>query len=330
MASESRRPTAETEEGNVPRMRPDSKVYLAGHTGLVGSALLRRLRAGGYENLVTRSHEELDLTRQEPVEEFFAEERPEVVLLAAAKVGGILANDTYRGDFIRNNLLIQTHVLDAAHRFGVDRLLFLGSSCIYPRECPQPMKPEHLMTGPLEPTNEPYSVAKIAGVKCCEAFNDQYGSHFLPVMPTNLYGPGDNFDLRDSHVLAAFIRKFGEAALRSEDEVEIWGSGEPRREFLYVDDLADACVFLLEQTDRTALINIGVGEDISINELADLVADVVGFEGRITHDRSKPDGMPQKLLDVSELEDLGWEAAVGLREGIRRTWEWYQENELES
>ena len=311
------------------RLTPEARVYIAGHTGLVGSALLRRLRKGGYNNLLTRSSDELDLTRRTEVEAFFREERPEFVLLAAARVGGILANDSFPGDFIRENLLIQTNVIDAARRHGVQRLLFLGSTCIYPRECPQPMKEEHLLTGQLEETNEAYAVAKIAGVKMCEAFNDQYGTRYLPVMPTNLYGPGDDFDLESAHVLAAFIRKFGEASIRGDNAVTIWGTGEPQREFLHVDDLADACVFLLEKTDRTELLNIGIGEDISINSLAELVADVVGFKGKIEHDLSKPDGTPRKLVDTSKLDELGWEPSIGLREGIRKTWEWYRDKQLE-
>jgi GDP-L-fucose synthase len=312
------------------RMTPDSKVYVAGHRGLVGSAIMRRLRRGGYRNLVTRSRDELDLTRQGKVEEFFDGESPEVVVLAAAKVGGILANDTYRGEFIRDNLLIQTNVIDAARRVGVERLLFLGSSCIYPRECPQPMKEEHLLTGELEPTNEPYAIAKIAGIKMCEAFNHQYDTRFLSVMPTNLYGPNDNFDLETSHVLPAFIHKFHRAHVEGHNRVIIWGSGSPRREFLHVDDLADACVYLLESTDTTELLNVGVGEDISILELAELVAGIVGFEGEIQRDTSKPDGTPRKLLDVSRLERLGWQASIGLREGIEKTYRWFRENHPEA
>jgi GDP-L-fucose synthase len=291
---------------------------------------MRRLRRGGYRNLVTRSRDELDLTRQGKVEEFFDGESPEVVVLAAAKVGGILANDTYRGEFIRDNLLIQTNVIDAARRVGVERLLFLGSSCIYPRECPQPMKEEHLLTGELEPTNEPYAIAKIAGIKMCEAFNHQYDTRFLSVMPTNLYGPNDNFDLETSHVLPAFIHKFHRAHVEGHNRVIIWGSGSPRREFLHVDDLADACVYLLESTDTTELLNVGVGEDISILELAELVAGIVGFEGEIQRDTSKPDGTPRKLLDVSRLERLGWQASIGLREGIEKTYRWFRENHPEA
>ncbi|QDG54882.1 GDP-L-fucose synthase [Persicimonas caeni] len=312
-------------------MTASAKVYVAGHTGLVGSAIVRRLQDAGYEDIVTRRSSELDLTRQADVEAFFAQsfakqDKPGFVIDAAAKVGGILANNTYRGEFIRDNLLIQTNLIDAARRAGVERLLFLGSSCIYPRECPQPMREDHLLTGPLEPTNEPYAIAKIAGIKMCEAFNAQYGTRYLSVMPTNLYGPGDNFDLETSHVLPAFIHKFHRAKVQGDDEVVMWGTGSPRREFLYVDDLADACVYLLEETDEVELTNIGVGEDISIRELAELVADVVGFEGEIVNDASKPDGTPRKLLDVSKLNGLGWEAKVGLREGVERTYRWFVEN----
>lgn len=306
------------------RMAPDARVYVAGHRGLVGSALMRRLEAAGYENLITRTSAELDLTRQADVEAFFEAEKPEFVLLAAAKVGGILANDTFRGDFIRDNLLIQTHVLDAARRHGVQRLLFLGSSCIYPRDCPQPMREDYLLTGPLEATNEPYAIAKIAGLKMCEAFNAQHGTKYLSVMPTNLYGPNDNFDLQTSHVLPAFIRRFHQATQAHTPEVTIWGSGTPRREFLHADDLADACVHLLEKTDETRLINIGCGEDVSIKELAGLIAEIVGYRGGITHDLSKPDGTPRKLLDVSRLNALGWQPRLDLKQGITQTWEWFR------
>ena len=309
-------------------MTPDARVYVAGHRGLVGSALVRRLERAGYKNIITRTSSELELTRQADVEAFFAAEDPEFVLLAAAKVGGILANDTYRGDFIRDNLLIQTNVIDAARRQGVQRLLFLGSSCIYPRDCAQPMREDSLLTGPLEPTNEPYAIAKIAGLKMCEAFNAQYGTKYLSVMPTNLYGPNDNFDLETSHVLPALIRKFHEAKLRQDKtgeraEVTIWGTGTPKREFLYVDDLADACTFLLEQTDHTELTNIGVGHDISIAEMAALIADITGFEGTLSHDATKPDGTSRKLMDVTQLNELGWEAKIGLREGIEMAYAWF-------
>jgi GDP-L-fucose synthase len=295
-------------------MSPDAKVYVAGHRGLVGSAITRRLQRAGYGQLVHRELDALDLRRQAKVEAFFEQERPEFVILAAAKVGGILANDTQRADFIRDNLQIELNVIDAAYRNGVQRLLFLGSSCIYPRLAEQPMNEAALLTGPLEKTNEPYAIAKIAGVKLCEAYNDQYGTRYLPVMPTNLYGPNDNFDLNSSHVLPALIRKCHEA--KPNGRVEVWGSGTPKREFLYVDDLADAVVYLLENTDHCGLINIGVGDDLSIRELAELVAEVVGFTGELVFDPSKPDGTPRKLLDVSALHALGWKAKTPLREGI--------------
>jgi GDP-L-fucose synthase len=305
------------------RMTPDAPIYVAGHTGLVGSALMRRLQRAGYKNLITRTSSDLDLTRQADVEAFFQAERPEFVLLAAAKVGGILANDTYRGEFIRDNLLIEANVIDAARRHGVQRLLFLGSSCIYPRNCPQPMREDYLLTGPLEATNEPYAIAKIAGLKMCEAFNTQYGTKYLSVMPTNLYGPNDNFDLETSHVLPALIRKFHEARERGDSEVTIWGTGAPRREFLHADDLADACLYLLEKTDETELTNIGTGQDVSISELAQLIANVTGFQGDITHDTTKPDGTPRKLMDVTRLNELGWHAKIDLREGVELAYEWF-------
>jgi len=304
-------------------LSPDSKIYVAGHRGLVGSAIVRRLQKGGYKNILTRTHEELDLTDIKTVASFFQRERPEYVFLAAAKVGGILANSTYPAEFIRDNLLIELSIIDAAHRSGVKRLLFLGSSCIYPKHCPQPMKEEYLMTGPLEPTNSAYAVAKIAGIEMCRAYNRQHGTQYLPVMPTNLYGPGDNFDLETSHVLPALIRKFHEAKTEGKKSVTIWGTGTPRREFLYVDDLADACVFLMEHYDGTELINIGTGQDHTIRELAEIVGCVVGFEGELTLDSSKPDGTPQKLLDVSRLKRIGWKAKIRLEEGIRTTYEWY-------
>ena len=305
------------------RLAPDARVYVAGHRGMVGSAIVRQLAARGYAHLVTRELDALDLRRQAATEAFFATERPEFVIVAAAKVGGILANNTYRPDFIRDNLQIQTNLIDAAYRHGVQRLLFLGSSCIYPRDCAQPITEEALLTGALEPTNEPYAIAKIAGLKLCEAFNAQYGTRYLSVMPTNLYGPHDNFDLSSSHVLPALLRRFHEAKLADARAVTIWGSGRPRREFLHVDDLAEACVFLLEQSDSTALINIGVGEDVTIRELAELVAQTVGYGGEILHDTSKPDGTPRKLLDVSRLHALGWQARTSLREGLARTYAWF-------
>ena len=304
-------------------LSPDSKIYVAGHRGLVGSAIVRRLHKSGYKNILTRTREELDLTDMKAVASFFERERPEYVFLAAAKVGGILANSTYPAEFIRDNLLIELSIIDAAYRSGVKRLLFLGSSCIYPKRCPQPMKEEYLMTGPLEPTNSPYAVAKIAGIEMCRAYNRQYGTSFLPVMPTNLYGSGDNFDLETSHVLPALIRKFHEAKVKGEKTVIIWGTGTPRREFLHVDDLADACLFLMEHHEGTELINIGTGKDITIRELAVLMGKVVGFHGDLVFDTSKPDGTPRKLLDVSKLEKIGWKAKVGLEKGIAETYKWY-------
>jgi GDP-L-fucose synthase len=304
----------------------DSRIYVAGHRGLVGSAIVRALRAAGYRNIVTRTRQDLDLTNQAAVYRFFEEERPEYVFLAAAKVGGILANSTYPADFIRENLLIQTNVIDAAYRSGVRKLLFLGSSCIYPKHAPQPMKEEYLLTGLLEPTNEPYAVAKIAGIKMCQAYRRQYGFAAVSLMPTNLYGPGDNFDLETSHVIPALLRKFHEAKVEGRPEVVVWGTGTPRREFLHVDDLADAALFLMERYDSEEIINVGVGEDVSIAELAQLVADVVGYAGRIVFDTSKPDGTPRKLLDVSRLRALGWQARIPLREGLEQTYRWYVEH----
>ena len=297
---------------------------MAGHTGLVGSALVRRLEAEGYTNLVTRTRAELDLTDAAAVHSFFDAERPDYVFLAAARVGGILANDSYPAEFLRDNLAIELNVIEAARRGEVEKLLFLGSSCIYPKHAPQPMKEEHLLTGELEPTNEPYAIAKIAGIKLCEAYNRQYGTDFISVLPTNLYGPGDNFDLATSHVLPALIRKFHEAKESGEASVEIWGTGEPRREFLHVDDLAAACVFLMERYDATEPINVGVGRDISIRELAELIGEVVGFEGELEFDTSKPDGTPRKLLDVSRLTGLGWTSGIPLRDGIEQTYRWYR------
>ena len=302
---------------------PRSRIYVAGHRGLVGAAICRALRAAGFENLVTRTHTELDLTSQAAVRTFFEEVRPEYVFLAAAKVGGILANDTRPAEFIRDNLLIQTHIIDAAHRAGVRKLLFLGSSCIYPKHAPQPIKEEYLLSGPLEPTNEWYAVAKIAGIKMCQAYRRQYGFNATCAMPTNLYGPGDNFDLETSHVLPALIRKFHEAKGAGAPAVTVWGTGNQRREFLHVDDLADACSFLMRHYDGEQIINVGVGEDVSIRELAELVREAVGFEGDIVFDTSKPDGTPRKLLDVSKLRALGWRSSIPLPEGIRRTVELY-------
>jgi GDP-L-fucose synthase len=346
-------------------MKTDSPIFVAGHKGLVGSAITRKLQSEGYSNLILRSHKDLDLMRQAEVEAFFKAEKPEYVFLAAAKVGGILANNTCPAEFIYENLLVQSNVIHCAYTSGVKKLLFLGSSCIYPRDCPQPMKEEYLLSGKLEPTNEPYAVAKIAGIKMCQAYNRQYGTRFISVMPTNLYGPGDNFDLETSHVLPALIRKFHEAKTKelevrggrleakeekqdsvsglkpawaddpptssersersSSASVTIWGTGTPRREFLHVDDLADACVFLMNHYEESEIINIGVGQDISISELADLIKDIVGFKGPIQYDRSKPDGTRRKLLDVSRLTRLGWQPEISLREGIEKTYRWYEE-----
>ena len=288
---------------------------------MVGSALVRRLRDGGYDHLLLRTRAELDLLDQRAVAEFMAIERPDYVFVAAAKVGGIQANDTLRADFLYQNLLIESNVIGSAHAAGVERLMFLGSSCIYPRDCPQPIKEEYLLTGPLERTNEPYAVAKIAGLKLCEAFAAQYGRRYMSVMPTNLYGPEDNYDLATSHVLPALIRKAHEAKTRDLDEIVVWGSGTPRREFLYVDDLADACVFLMERGDAAPpLVNIGTRTDLTIAELADLVIEVIGYRGRVSYDRTKPDGTPRKLLDVGRLSALGWRARTSLRDGIARAY----------
>jgi len=310
-----------------------AKIYVAGHRGLAGSALVRRLRAAGYENLVLRTHTELELADAIAVRRFFDAERPQHVLLAAAMVGGILANDTLPAEFIRENLAIQTNVIHEAWRAGVKRLLFLGSSCIYPRECPQPMKEEYLLTGPLEPTNRPYALAKIAGIEMCSAYNRQYGTQYLAVMPTNLYGPGDNYDLRTSHVLPALIRKAHEAKSRGDEALVVWGTGKPRREFLYSDDMADACVALLRLDEvrfgaaigtYPPLVNIGSGSDQTIRELAEAVAPIIGFRGALRFDASKPDGTPRKLLDVSRIAALGWRPRVALHEGIARTYELFQ------
>jgi GDP-L-fucose synthase len=301
----------------------NGKIFVAGHRGLVGSALVRRLREAGYTELVLRTRAELDLEDQRAVNEFFERERPAFVFLAAAKVGGILANSTYPADFIRSNLLVQLNVVEAAYRTGARKLMMLGSSCIYPRLAPQPIPESALLSGPLEPTNEAYAVAKIAGIKLCESYNKQFGTNYVSVMPTNLYGPGDNFDLNASHVIPALIRKFHDAKVRGDDAVEVWGTGNALREFLYVDDMASACVFLMEHYDSSEIINIGSGSDISIGHLARLVADVVEFPGAIVHDTTKPDGMPRKLLDTSRLFSLGWRPTVSLEEGLRATYAWY-------
>jgi GDP-L-fucose synthase len=315
-------------------LTPQTKIYVAGHKGLVGSAIARRLKAEGCSNLVLRTRDELDLLNQSAVHFFFERERPEIVVLAAAKVGGILANSLYPGEFIYENLMIQSNIIHSSQRTGVKRLLFLGSSCIYPKLAPQPLKEEYLLTGPLEPTNDAYAVAKIAGIKMCESYNRQFGTSYLAVMPTNLYGPGDSFDLENSHVLPALIRKFHEAKESDASSVTVWGTGSPRREFLHVDDMADGCLLLLGLEEEKykklvvslepCLINIGMGKDISIKELAGLVKEIVGFEGEIVFDADKPDGTLQKLLDVSRMAELGWKAKMSLREGIEMTYEFYK------
>jgi len=317
-------------------METNSRIFVAGHRGLVGSAIRRELERQGNTNLLLTNRAELDLMNGPAVEKFFADERPDYVFLAAAKVGGILANNTYPADFIRDNLEIQTNIIDAAYRSGVKRLLFLGSSCIYPKLCPQPIKEEYLLTGPLEPTNRAYALAKIAGIEMCWAYNRQYGTQFLAAMPTNLYGPGDNFDLNKSHVLPALIRKAAEAKATGEKKIVVWGTGTPRRELLYSNDLAEACVFLMKLPDarfstllnseEPPLINIGTGHDLTIRELAELVCRVIGFDGELQFDASKPDGTPQKLMDSSRMNSLGWHARTSLEEGIRLTYEWAKES----
>jgi len=306
-------------------MEKNSKIYIAGHNGMVGGALRRKLEQEGYYNLVLRSSKELDLRDQASVARFFSEEQPEYVFLAAAKVGGINANNIYRAEFLYDNLLIQTNVIHQSYLNHVKKLMFLGSSCIYPKLAPQPLKEEYLLTGLLETTNEPYAIAKIAGIKMCDAYRAQYGCHFISVMPTNLYGPNDNFDLATSHVLPALLRKIHEAKEKNQKQVEVWGTGKPRREFLHVDDLADACYFLMNRYDEPGLINIGVGEDISITELTDLIKDIVAYKGDIKYDPTKPDGTPRKLMDVSKLNALGWRASIPLSEGIKNV---YQNNFL--
>lgn len=322
-------------------MELSAPIYVAGHRGLVGSALVRRLRSGGYTNLILRTHSELDLTERQAVRELLQGEPPEYIFLAAAKVGGILANSTQPAEFIGQNLMIQTNIVHEAHRIGVRRLLFLGSSCIYPKHAPQPMKEEHLMTGPLEFTNRPYSVAKIAGIEMCWAYNRQFGTRFLAVMPTNLFGPGDRYDLHDSHVVPALLRKMYEAKVEGAKEVIVWGSGTPRREFLYSDDAADACVFLMNlpddalegivvQDSMPPIVNVGCGKDITIRELAELIANIVGFKGRLVFDRSKPDGTPRKLLDISRLAALGWMPQTPLRDGLMKAYRDFSENVTKS
>ena len=307
-------------------MEKCAKIYVAGHRGLVGSAIVRELQRQGYENLVLRNSKELDLRCQQAVQEFFQQERPEYVVDAAAKVGGIGANSTYPADFIYDNLMIQTNLIHAAHEAKVKKLLFLGSSCIYPKMAPQPLKEEYLLTGALEPTNEAYAIAKISGIKMCEFYAKQYGDCFISAMPTNLYGINDNFDLQNSHVLPALLRKLHEAKVNQAPQVVVWGTGTPRREFLFVDDLANACVFLLQNYDQPEFVNIGTGSDLTIAELALLMADIVGYRGELVFDASKPDGTPVKRLDVSALNSLGWQASTSLEEGIRKTYAWYLEN----
>jgi len=304
----------------------DAKIYVAGHRGLVGSAIVRNLEDKGYKNIIYRTHKELDLTNQEAVRRFFEEEKPEYVFLAAAKVGGIHSNNTYPADFIYENLMIQNNVIKAAHDFEVKKLLFLGSTCIYPKMAPQPIKEEYLLTGSLEETNEAYAVAKIAGLEMCKFFKRQYGDNFISCMPTNLYGPNDNFDLKNSHVLPALIRKFHEAKVNNSEAVEVWGTGTPLREFLYVDDMADACVFLMENYDGEQHVNIGTGEEVSIRELAETVKEVVGFDGELVFNTEMPDGTPRKLTTVDKLHGLGWKHKVSLDKGIRLAYNWFLEN----
>lgn len=306
-------------------MEKDSKIFVAGHRGMVGSAIVRKLNQEGFLNIIVRASAELDLRNQQAVNDFFASEKPEYVFLAAAKVGGIVANNTYRAEFLYDNLLIESNIIHAAHTNRAKKLLFLGSSCIYPKLALQPMKEEYLLTGLLEPTNEPYAIAKIAGIKLCEAYRDQYGSNFISAMPTNLYGPGDNYHLQNSHVIPALIRKFHEAKENKKDFVEIWGTGSPMREFMYADDLADACVFLMQEYNDKLFLNIGTAEEVSIKDLALMVKDIVGFEGDIQFDTSKPDGTPRKLMDSSRLHNLGWKHKVSLKEGLKKTYPFFLE-----
>jgi len=307
-------------------MLQNTKIYVAGHRGMVGSAIVRNLQNKGYTNILTRTHLELDLTNQRAVLEFMRLEKPDYIVLAAAKVGGIQANNTYRAEFIYENLMMEANVIHAAWQAGVKRLLFLGSSCIYPRDCPQPIKEEYLLTGPLEQTNEPYAIAKIAGIKLCQSYNQQYDTQYLSVMPTNLYGPNDNYNLANSHVLPALIRKAHEAKKRGDRVLVVWGSGKAMREFLYVDDIADACVFLIEQGVSDGLFNVGTGEDVTIHELAETIKSVVGFQGKIEFDADKPDGTPRKLLNVDRMRELGWQAQTSLRDGIARTYQDFLNN----
>lgn len=302
-------------------MEKQKKVYIAGHRGMVGSAIHRKLKQEGFNNIVVNTSDKLDLRNQDQVAAFFAAEKPDYVFLAAAKVGGIVANNTYRAEFIYDNIMIQSNVIHQSYLNGVNKLMFLGSSCIYPKMAPQPLKEEYMLTGPLEETNEPYAIAKIAGIKMCDAYRSQYGCNYISVMPTNLYGPNDNYDLQKSHVLPALLRKFHEAKLNGDPVVTVWGSGKPLREFLHADDLAEACYFLMQHYNEPGLVNIGVGEDISIADLAALVKKITGFKGEIVLDSSKPDGTPRKLMDVTKLHNLGWKAKIGLEEGIRRVYE---------
>ena len=304
-------------------MNKQDKIYIAGHRGMAGSAIVRKLTEEGYKNLLMRTSAELDLRNQQKVFEFFEKERPDYIFLAAAKVGGIVANNTYRAEFIYDNICIQNNVIHGAYLTQAKKLLFLGSSCIYPRMAPQPIKEDYLLTGTLEYTNEPYAIAKIAGIKMCEAYRAQYGCNFISVMPTNLFGPNDNYDLKTSHVIAALLRKIHEAKVNNQSSVVLWGTGEPRREFLHVDDLADACVFLMHEYNEAGLLNVGTGKDLTINELASVIKKVVGYEGKIEHDTTKPDGTPRKLLDVSKLAALGWTAKISLEDGLRKVYKQY-------
>ena len=307
-------------------MQKTDKIYVAGHRGMVGSAILRKLQKEGFSRLITRTSAELDLKDQVAVRDFFEAEKPDHVFLAAAKVGGIMANNTYRAEFLYDNIMIQSNVIDSSWRAGVKKLMFLGSSCIYPKMAPQPLKEEYLLTGPLEPTNEPYAIAKITGIEMCDAYRAQYGCNFISVMPTNLYGPNDNYDLNNSHVLPALIRKFHEAKVNKAPAVILWGTGTPKREFLHADDVADACLFLMQRYNEPGLVNVGVGEDLEIRELAAMVSRIVGYSGEIKYDSSKPDGTPRKIMDVSKLHALGWKASIGLEEGIRGVYEEYRKS----
>jgi GDP-L-fucose synthase len=310
-------------------MKPNDKIYIAGHNGMVGSAIHRKLEEQGYNNIITRNSSELDLRNQQAVAEFFAKEKPDYVFLAAAKVGGILANNTYRAEFIYDNIMIESNIIQQAYQNDVKKLLFLGSSCIYPKHAPQPMNEDHLLSGYLEPTNEPYAIAKIAGIKLCENYMDQYGCNFISAMPTNLYGPNDNYDLQNSHVLPALIRKFHEAKEAGKQEVEIWGTGKPMREFLHVDDMAEACLFLMQNYNGKQFVNIGTGKDITIRELAETIMETVGYQGKLTFNTDKPDGTPRKLLDVSKINNLGWHHKIDLKEGIEKTYQDFMENVAE-